>query len=109
VLPGAPTCRRLAAQRFPARKPNLGWRLSFPNLRNGTYSAFSIIRVISYAAGYQCKGARKGRTGRRCRRCSGLCAGRENGREDPDDPGLLLLRSHYQQYDGAGTLIGAVR
>lgn len=23
------------------------------------------------------------------------------------DPGLLIVRSHYQQYDGAGTLIGA--
>ena len=23
------------------------------------------------------------------------------------DPGLLYLRSHYQQYDGAGALIGA--
>jgi len=23
------------------------------------------------------------------------------------DPGLLILRSHYQEYDGAGTLIGA--
>jgi hypothetical protein len=23
------------------------------------------------------------------------------------DPGLLLVRSHYQQYDGAGTFLGA--
>ncbi len=25
----------------------------------------------------------------------------------PNDPGLKLLHSHYQQYDGAGNLIGA--
>jgi len=25
----------------------------------------------------------------------------------PEDPGLLLLHSHYQQYDGAGNLVGA--
>ncbi len=84
--------------------------LSFPNVRNGTYGAWSIVRLVATTGSYAYQKA----------------VALVNHSQQfvvtsvPDyipfkktiaggttDPGLLYLRSHYQQYDGAGTFIGA--
>jgi hypothetical protein len=82
--------------------------LSFPTLRSGDYSAWSILRLVSNGAGLTAADAL-------VKAAESYTVG-----ETPDyvpiskttvngftDPGLLLLRSHYQQYDGAGVALGA--
>ncbi|MFZ0684037.1 MAG: hypothetical protein WAM89_00710 [Terriglobales bacterium] len=81
--------------------------LSYPNLRNGTYSAWSVLRLVS--------------NGTALANAQHLVplAQQIVVCDVPDyvpflkvagcgfaDPGLQYLRSHYQQYDGAGTFIG---
>ncbi len=82
---------------------------SFPNLRNGTYPAWSIVRLVS--------------TGTPLTNAKNLVAASQlfvvndvpdyvpfaatkNSAKNIVDPGLAIVRSHYQQYDGAGTKIG---
>jgi hypothetical protein len=82
--------------------------LSFPNLRNGTYPAWSIVRLVS--------------NGTPLTNAKALVVSSQKFVVDdvPDyvpatavksgttvlDPGLLLVRSHYQQYDGVHNLLG---
>jgi len=105
------------ASSFPCPE-NLIWGsgASFPNLRNGTYRAWSVLRLIA--------------TGSAGTNVSALVTAAEKSAvlttpdfvpaasqtitasENPfgyaiTDKGLVLLRSHYQQYDGAGVLIGS--
>jgi hypothetical protein len=93
-----------------------GGGASFPNLRNGTYRAWSLLRLIA--------------TGSAATNITAMINVAEQQVVDntPDfvpvgkvavtaaenpagyaitDNGLLLLRSHYQQYDGAGVNIGS--
>jgi len=82
--------------------------LSFPNLRNGTYPSWSVLRLVS--------------NGTALANAKTLVKDSQTFVVDevPDyvpvtktvgttatDPGLSLVRSHYQQYDGADTLLGA--
>jgi len=83
--------------------------LSFPNLRNGTYLSWSVLRLVS--------------NGQPLTYATSLVHNSQQFvvTSVPDyvpatkvviggvtaDPGLLYLRSHYQQYDGSGALIGA--
>jgi len=105
------------ASSFPCPE-NLIWGsgASYPNLRNGTYRAWSLLRLVA--------------TGTAGTNASALVSAAEKSAvlttpdyvpaaaqtitasENPfgyaiTDKGLVLLRSHYQQYDGAGVLIGS--
>lgn len=84
--------------------------LSFPNLRSGKYGAWSIVRLVST-------------TGSAALSHANALVAHSQGfvvTSVPDyvpfkkttaggiiDPGTKFLRSHYQQYDGAGTFLGA--
>jgi hypothetical protein len=97
---------------FPCLESKI-WKggLSFPNLRSGQYSAWSILRMISDTTALG--------------NVKNLIAASQiyAATSTPDfvpavlvaanatlsfdgDPGIQLLRSHYQQVDNAGTLIG---
>ena len=86
--------------------------LSFPNLRSGQYRAWSILRLVSDGAGLAVA------------KTLGTAAQSFADGNTPDfvpvvaiaanvntgavtDPGLQLLRSHYQEIDGNGVTIGA--
>ena len=109
ALPGAANLPAACSGAFPCPENKI-WAggLSFPNLRNGTYTAWTTIRVVS--------------NGTPLKNAEALVKVAQEFvvTSVPDfvpfvkttaggitDPGLLLVRSHYQQYDGAGTLIGA--
>ncbi len=113
VLPAAANLPASCGSAFPCPENQI-WAggLSFPNIRNGSYNWWSIIRIIS--------------NGTALANAKALVKGAQAAvvAAVPDyvpavkttvtlssgtfvDPGLLILRSHYQQYDGAGTLIGA--
>lgn len=108
TLPGSANLPASCGGGFPCPEKKI-WTggLSFPNIRNGSYTWWSVIRVISYA------GAKAA--------VASLVKGAQVAAVDdiPDfvpavktlgttqtDPGLEIVRSHYQEYDGAGTLIG---
>lgn len=87
--------------------------LSFPNVRNGQYRAWSILRIVSdganlttakglvtlsneYAAGYIPDYAP----------VVAVPVHTTGAIINPADPGLFLLRSHYQQKDNNGVSLG---
>jgi hypothetical protein len=109
TLPGSANLPASCSGTFPCPENQI-WAggLSFPNLRNGTYPAWSTIRVVS--------------NGTPLRNAEALVKVAQAFvvTSVPDfvpfvktvaggitDPGLTVVRSHYQQYDGAGILIGA--
>lgn len=109
TLPGSANLPASCSGSFPCPEKSI-WTggLSFPNIRNGSYTWWSVIRVISYASAKTA--------------VANLVKGAQVAAVDdiPDfvpavktvgktqtDPGLELVRSHYQEYDGAGTLLGA--
>ena len=92
---------------FPCSEHNI-WSngFSLPNVRNGTYRAWSLLRLVA--------------TGTPSVNAAALAKAAQAGVVNivPDyvpavtvvgttDLGIKLLRSHYQQKDGAGTLLGA--
>jgi hypothetical protein len=106
----------ICANSFPCPENQIwGGGASFPNLRNGTYRSWSLLRLIA-----------AGTTGTNVQAL--LTAAQKYAvLNTPDfvpaikqtitaaensfgyaitDNGLLLLRSHYQQFDGAGVNIG---
>jgi hypothetical protein len=111
TLPAAANLPSSCGSAFPCPESDI-WAggLSFPNLRNGTYSAWSVLRLVS--------------NGTPLTNAKALIAKSQafvvssvpdyvpftktTVAGSPVDPGLLIRRSHYQQYDGAGTLLGAV-
>jgi hypothetical protein len=109
TLPAAANLPAVCGSSFPCSEKDI-WTggLSFPNLRNGTYPAWSIVRLVSNGTPL---GAAKV-----------LVTHSQKFVVDdvPDyvpalktvgvtktDPGLTVQRSHYQQYDGAGNFLGA--
>lgn len=79
---------------------------SYPNVRNGTYGAWSVLRIVTASSGATLTAVKD------------LVAASQDFvvSDVPDyvpavavagDPGLLVWRSHYQQWDGTGTTIGA--
>jgi hypothetical protein len=91
---------------FPCNEVNI-WKngFSFPNLRNGTYRAWSLLRIVA--------------TGTASTNAAALVKASNAYvvTSVPDyvssavvtgtlDLGLKLLRSHYQQKDGGGALLG---
>lgn len=108
-LPGAANLPATCSGAFPCPEKDI-WTggLSFPNVRNGKYASWSQLRLVSNGAGLTA--------------VDGLVTHSKQFvvTSVPDyipqtrtvaggitDPGLLYQRSHYQQYDGAGTLLGA--
>jgi hypothetical protein len=105
-LPGAANLPVACAAAFPCSEHSM-WAngFSFPNVRNGTYRAWSLLRLVS--------------TGTVTADVTALVNVAQKGVVNivPDyvpaklvpgttDVGIKLLRSHYQQKDGAGVLLG---
>jgi ABC-type phosphate transport system substrate-binding protein len=92
--------------------------LSYPNVRNGSYRAWSLLRGISdTCTTHTCPGFPAGQL--TAYKALITKASSFNVSSVPDyipyglttaggqtDPGLKLLRSHFQQYDGTGVAIG---
>jgi hypothetical protein len=93
---------------FPCNEVDI-WKngFSFPNLRNGTYRAWSLLRIVTTAGITTTNALALIKASNSFVVTSvpdyvpaGVVAGTL-------DLGLKLLRSHYQQKDGAGVLLGA--
>jgi hypothetical protein len=82
--------------------------LSFPNLRNGTYPSWSIVRLVSNGTGLTNAKALITKSQQFVvTSVPDYVPFTKTTAGGITDPGLLLVRSHYQEYDGAGTLLGA--
>jgi hypothetical protein len=107
ALPSVATLPASCSGSFPCSEHSI-WSngFSFPNLRNGTYRAWSLLRVVA--------------TGTASTNAVALVTASQKFvvNDVPDyvpaktvagttDLGLKLLRSHYQQKDGAGTNLGS--
>jgi hypothetical protein len=108
TLPAAANLPSSCASAFPCPETDI-WTggLSFPNLRSGDYWAWSLLRLVS-------NGTPLGAANALIKHSQGFVV-----TSVPDyvpaakttsggitDPGLTVQRSHYQQYDGAGTFLG---
>jgi len=110
TIPGSQNLPASCSGAFPCPEKDI-WTggLSFPNVRNGTYPSWAIIRLLSNGTALARSLTLITRSQEfavssvpdfvpfKLTKVTGL----------PNDPGLTYLHSHYQQYDGAGNLIGA--
>jgi hypothetical protein len=109
TLPAAANLPASCGSAFPCPESQI-WAggLSFPNLRNGSYPAWSVLRLISNGAGLtNSKALTKSAQAVAVTSVPDFVPFVKTTAGGITDPGLLVVRSHYQQYDGAGTLIGA--
>jgi hypothetical protein len=109
TLPGAANLPASCSGTFPCPENSI-WEggLSYPNLRNGTYPAWSVLRLISNGTALtNSKALVKVSQELVVTSVPDYVPFVKTVAGGVTDPGLLYLRSHYQQYDGAGTLIGA--
>jgi hypothetical protein len=110
LLPSAGTLPAACAGAFPCPESDI-WTggLSFPNLRNGTYSAWSIVRLVGNGTPLtNAKALVKASQSFVVKSVPDYVPATKTVVTGlPTDPGLALVRSHYQQYDGAGALLGA--
>ena len=109
TLPGTANLPASCSGAFPCAENQI-WAggLSFPNLRNGTYAAWSLIRVVSNGTALtNAKALVKEAQEFAVTSVPDFVPSVKTTAGGITDPGLLIVRSHYQQYDGAGTLIGA--
>jgi len=105
-LPAAANLPASCGGAFPCKESDM-WKngFSLPNVRNGTYRAWSLLRLVA--------------TGTASTNAAALAKAASVGVVNivPDyvpaaivtgttDLGIKLLRSHYQQIDGAGVLLG---
>jgi hypothetical protein len=108
TLPAAGNLPASCGSAFPCPENEI-WQggLSFPNLRNGTYSSWSLLRLISNGTGLtNAKALAKASQAFVVTSVPDFVPFVKTVAGGITDPGLLLVRAHYQQYDGAGTLIG---
>ena len=107
TLPGSANLPTTCSSTFPCPESDI-WTggLSFPNVRNGSYKAWSIVRLVGTTGSTSLAQAKD----------LSVAGNKLNVTSVPDyipfaatsgDPGLKLIRSHYQQYDGAGNFLGA--
>jgi len=105
-LPAAANLPATCSGAFPCSEHAI-WKngFSFPNLRNGTYRAWSLLRLVSNGTGSTNAAA--------LAKASNTFVVNDVPDYVPavivagtTDLGIKLLRSHYQQKDGAGTLLG---
>jgi hypothetical protein len=109
TLPGTANLPASCSGAFPCPENQI-WTggLSFPNLRNGTYSAWSLLRLVSNGTALtNAKALAKVSQEYVVTSVPDFVPFVKTVAGGITDPGLLYLRSHYQQYDGAGALIGA--
>lgn len=109
TLPGAVNLPAACSGAFPCPEKEI-WAggLSYPNVRSGAYNWWSIIRVISYAGARTAVGDLvKGAQVAAVDDVPDFVPAVKTVGKTQTDPGLVIVRSHYQEYDGAGTLIGA--
>jgi len=108
VLPNASTLPAACGNDFPCAENQI-WsgNLSFPNLRNGSYRAWSILRVVSNGTGLTnvkllVTGAQKYNVTTVPDFVPFVKIG-----GTPSDPGLSLLRSHYTRVGVAPVNVGS--
>jgi hypothetical protein len=109
TLPGAANLPASCSGTFPCPENEI-WAggLSFPNLRNGTYPAWSVLRLVSNGTALtNAKTLVKHAQQFAVTSVPDFVPFVKTVAGGITDPGLLIVRSHYQQFDGAGTLIGA--
>ena len=105
ALPSAATLPAACAGAFPCAESKI-WsgNLSFPNLRNGSYRAWSTLRVVSDGAALP--NARLLVTGSQTYVVNTVPDYVPAQKVGATDPGLALLRSHYTQEGVAPVNIG---
>jgi len=111
VLPAAANLPASCGSAFPCPEYDI-WAggLSFPNVRNGSYPAWSLERLVSNGTPLTAaKTLVKDSQAFVVTSVPDYIPATEVKITSPafTDPGLLLVRSHYQQYDGNSNLIGA--
>jgi hypothetical protein len=109
TLPAAANLPASCSGTFPCAENQI-WAggLSFPNLRNGTYPSWSIVRLVSNGTGLTNAKALITKSQQFVvTSVPDYVPFTKTTAGGITDPGLLLVRSHYQEYDGAGTLLGA--
>lgn len=109
TLPGAATLPASCGGAFPCSEKAI-WAggLSFPHIRDGSYPSWSIIRAVAYAANIaNVKALVKGAQVSVVDDVPDFVPAVKTVGVSETDPGLTFVRSHLQQHDGAGTLIGA--
>jgi hypothetical protein len=109
MLPAAANLPSSCSNSFPCPENKI-WAggLSMPNVRNGTYRAWSEIRLVSNGTALtNVKALIKGAQVSAVDEVPDFVPAVKTVGKTQTDPGLLLVRSHYQQEDGAGNLIGA--
>lgn len=109
TMPGASTLPASCSGAFPCSESAI-WAggLSFPHIRDGSYKSWSIIRGVAYASALtNLKNLIKGAQVSVVDDVPDFVPAVKTVGKSATDPGLLLVRAHLQQFDGAGTLIGA--
>lgn len=110
TVPGAANLPATCSGAFPCPEKDI-WTggLSFPNVRNGTYRSWSVVRLVSNGTPltYATSLVEHSQQFVVTSVPDYIPATKVTISGTVVDPGLKYLRSHYQQYDGAGTLIGA--
>lgn len=108
TMPGAATLPAACAGAFPCSEA-LIWAggLSLPHVRDGSYKAWTVARVAAYAANIaNVKLLVKGAQVSFVDDVPDMIPAVKTIGTSKTDPGLTLLRSHFQQFDGAGNLLG---
>lgn len=111
TLPAAANLPTSCGSAFPCPENKI-WAggLSFPNVRNGQYGSWSIVRLVSTTGSKALANANtlvKHAQGFVVTGIPDYVPFKKTIAGGITDPGLKLLRSHYQQYDGSGAFIGA--
>jgi hypothetical protein len=109
TLPAAANLPSSCGSAFPCAENQI-WAggLSFPNLRNGSYPSWSVVRLVSNGTGLtNAKALVKNSQAFVVTSVPDYVPVLKTVAGGITDPGLLIVRSHYQEYDGAGTLLGA--
>ncbi len=107
TMPGAATLPSACAGSFPCPELDI-WAggLSLPHVRDGSYKAWTVARVATYGSATALKALVKGAQISFVDDVPDMVPVVKTVGKTQTDPGLPLLRSHFQQFDGAGNLLG---
>ncbi len=107
-VPGAANLPATCGGTFPCPELDI-WQggLSYPNVRNGTYPLWSLERVVSDGTALKnVETLVKDSQAFVVDSIPDYVPATKTVGKTQTDPGLLLVRAHYQQYDGADNLLG---